>query len=742
MATKLSVAFVWHMHQPLYKDRQTGRYLMPWVRMHAQKDYVDMLEVLKAYPNLRQTFNLVPSLLEQIEDYAHHDAWDRMLELLARPAEAYTPADWEYLLERGFDVHWDTMGAPFPRYAELYARREILRGRPLALAIGNFSAQDWADVVTWFNLAWFDPTYLRGKPVLAGLVAKGRDFSQADREALLAEIRAHMRAVVPAYREMAASGQIELTTTPYYHPILPLLCDTDSARVARPELPLPQARFSAPEDAKRQIDRGLAYFQELFGHQPRGMWPSEQAVSPAAADLIAGAGLKWAISDEGVLARTLDLKLGRGPQGVPADAAGLYQAYTLQTANGPLAMVFRDVALSDLIGFSYQRMPAPEAAADLHGRLDRIRKLLPDGEAYLVTIALDGENCWESYVNDGADFLNAFYDRVSRDSALELVTVGDFLESNPPRRELKTIHAGSWIGADYTTWIGDPTKNLGWDALARARADLMGRRAALEGTEAWRQALDELDIAEGSDWFWWYGEGHDSGQDSLFDLQFRLHLQRLYELIGLPVPETLMHSLYAEEPAPTSGVAAPLAPPIDGRMRPDEWAAATLFDPARGQGAMHAASQGIDAVRYGAGDDELYLAVSFGSLYAQEPGDAVELLFYYPGRTALTSPAPFPPADGTAGFRFAHSLRIELDRPAPAILRVASEYDQWQAVHAVSTVARGDALELALPLVLLDLDPGQEIRFVVALVRHDQLLEVQPRQEGLALEMPELRTLA
>jgi alpha-amylase/alpha-mannosidase (GH57 family) len=741
MASKLHVAFVWHMHQPLYKDRRTGRYLMPWVRLHAQKDYVDMLDVLKAYPNLRQTFNLVPSLLEQVQDYAEHEAWDRMLELLAQPEASYAPADWEYLLERGFDVHWDTMGAPHPRYAELHAKREILRGRALAVAIGAFTPQDWADLVTWFNLAWFDPSYLRGKPVLAALVAKDRGFTQADREGLVAEIRAHLRRVVPAYKELAAAGQIELTTTPYYHPILPLLCDTESARVARPDLPLPRVPFRAPEDARRQIDRGIAYFQQTFGHRPRGMWPSEQSVSPEAAGLIAQAGLSWAISDEQVLGRTLDLKLGRGPSGVPADAAALYQPYRLATPHGDLAMVFRDVVLSDLIGFSYQRLPAPVAAEDLHKRLDRIRRLLPDGDHYLVTIALDGENCWESYVNDGADFLHAFYDRVSRDQALDLTTVGGYLEQFPPRRELKTIHAGSWIGADFTTWIGDPTKNLGWEALGRAREALMGRRAALEGTPAWAQALDELDIAEGSDWFWWYGEGHDSGQDALFDLQFRLHLQRLYELVGLAVPDDLTRSLYQEPPPPTAAVAAPLAPTIDGKLAADEWAAAATYDPAKGQGAMHAAAQGLKLLRYGAGDDELYLCLEFGPQFQAEPGDTVELLFYYPGRPALTSPVPFERGEGTAGYRYAHALRVSLDHPSPAQFRVAGEYDQWQAVHPVATVARQDVLELALPLALLDLPEGQDVRFVVALMRGEQLLEIHPRHEGLALEMPALRTL-
>lgn len=736
MAHQLHVAFVWHMHQPLYKDRADGRYLMPWVRLHATKDYLDMVTLLADYPSHRQTFNLVPSLLEQLEDYAN-GAWDRALELLVKPVAAFTPEDKQYLFERGFDASWPTMVRPYPRYATLLDKREALRHMPARRAIAAFGDADWGDLVTWFNLCWFDPMFLERDPELARLVAKGSYFELADREALHGLIREYVGRVIPTYKAFAAQGRVELTTTPYYHPILPLLCDHGSARVARPDLPLPAEGFAWAEDAAAQIAKGTAAFERHFGRKPAGMWPSEQAVSPAALELIAQAGLTWAISDEAVLGHTLGRRFLRDAYGVPPDASLLYQPWRVRTAAGPVRMVFRDQVLSDLIGFTYQHWEPEAAANDLHRRLDRTRRLLPDGEPYLVTIALDGENCWEHYHRDGAPFLNAFYQRMAADPALHMVTVSEHLATHPPRRDLATVFAGSWIGADFTTWIGDPTKNLGWDALARARNALEDARGRLAGTPAWAEALEELHIAEGSDWFWWYGVGHDSGQDELFDAQFRLHLRRLYALLALPVPADLDAPIAAFAGLdPRTGGMRP--PTLDGNLGAAEWARAALHDPTAGQGAMHAAAKAIRRIAYGCDRDHLYLGLAWADAFEPAVGDEVGVFFVHPGRMRLNAPLPYGlPEDvpATARWQFAHAVRLEplMER---ALVQEAGDHGAWHTVGEPRDWKSGRALELALPFDWLEAEPGQELAFVVAVVRQGQVVEVLPRAEGLLFTVP------
>jgi alpha-amylase/alpha-mannosidase (GH57 family) len=731
------------MHQPLYKDRLTGQYLMPWVRLHALKDYLDMLAVLEPYPTLHQTFNLVPSLLEQLVDYAEHEAWDRALELLVKPVDALTPDDRHYVLERFFDLNWAHMLRPYPRYAELLEKRERVRAE--TTDVPPFTDADWLDLTTWFNLAWFDPHWLKTDPALAALVAKGRGFSQADRELLLAKNREYVNRVIPAYREAAKRGQVELTTTPYYHPILPLLCDSESARVARPHLPLPTTRFRQVGDAETQIARGIEYFERQFGHSPKGMWPSEQSVSPEVLGLLADRGLHWAISDEGVLAHSLGLQFRRDPRGIPYEAIALYQPYRVDTPNGPVSMVFRDIVLSDLIGFSYAQQAPEAAAADLHGRLNTIRKLLPDGEDYLVTIALDGENCWEHYMEDGAPFLHAFYKLFEADPALEMVTVAEYLEKHPPRRSIAQIHAGSWIASDFTTWIGDPTKNRAWDALSAAREALVAAEDRIAGTEAHAKAWEEIYIAEGSDWFWWFGEGHDSGQDELFDWQFRLHLQNVYTLIGEEPPETLSRSLSAPARASLAAPRAHVSPTIDGELGAAEWDHAGVFDPTLGQGAMHAAAKLVQRLRYLYDAEHLYLAVEFATSYAPAPGDSLVLFLCYPGLPRLNSPIPFVASEAvgaTAGYQFAHALHLEWGERVRAELQEAGEYGSWVTLGEVPGVAYRNALEVALPLGALRQSAGQEVQFVVAALREGQLVEVLPESECLTFLLPELEVHA
>ena len=716
----LHVAFVWHMHQPLYKDRLSGEYLMPWVRLHGIKDYLDMVSILRQYPGIHQTFNLVPSLLEQVEDYASGGAMDRNLELTLKPVANWTSEDRAYVMLRFFDAQFDNMIAPFPRYHQLALKRNDLLGHfnPLD-ASRTFTHQDLLDLTVWFNLAWFDPLWRRTEPELAALVQRGRDFTQEDRELIARKQRKILSRIVPEYARMAASGQVELTTTPFYHPILPLLVDTDSARVARPHLPLPETPFRHPGDARLQIRKGLAYFESRFGFRPPGMWPSEESVSPAVAQLMAEEGVKWAVTDEGILAHSLGVRLVRDAAGQLLHPDVLYRPYSFETPAGRVSLVFRDIVLSDLIGFSYQKVPGAQAAHDLHERLKAIKQRSPHAHP-LVTIALDGENCWEHYPEDGWDFLRAFYDAISADPGIRLCTVSEYLAEHPPDQHLPSLFSGSWIGSDFTTWIGDPVKNRAWDLLGAARSAFAG----YSGKD--RDAIEEeLLTAEGSDWFWWFGAGHDSGQDELFDLQFRLHLQNAYRLMG------------QEPPGSLDSAVTPVARPEPARQAA---APSGTFDAALPQGAMHAGATTFSRFAFQSDGEFFSVEIEFGPTFEPGPTDEILIGTFYLGQTRHNSPLNARPTANLSGvtyrFLYSHEIRIGF-APLSAALSEAGEVYTWHELTKEMAVCRdGAKLHLDLPVAYLGLAPGREIHFVVALCRNGDLTEIQPSDRTLCVLVP------
>src|SRR3984893_17114068 len=377
------VAFVWHMHQPYYKDDLTSTYLLPWVRLRSAKDYYKMPALLDGYPKLRATFNLVPSLLAQIEDYGKEESVDLFLNLSRRAAGDLSAE------ERDFLLRW-MRESPRALRVQQSSRYLELASRPADV---QFTTQDIRDLQVWFNLAWCDPVWMESDPRLAELKRKDRDFVEADKQPLFTAQLDMIKKVIPKYRELADRGQAELTFSPYYHPILPLLTHVDSASIANPQIQLPEHHFSHREDAERQIELGLGLFERLLGRRPTGMWPSEMAVGESIVDLAASSGVGWMISDEEVLARSLDMHLSRDWGRINAPEQ-LYQPHRMDREGRSLAIVFRDSQLSNVIGFDYQRMSSIDGARDLVGRLKRIREQQEDRD-FLAVIALDGENAWE-----------------------------------------------------------------------------------------------------------------------------------------------------------------------------------------------------------------------------------------------------------------------------------------------------------------------------------------------------------
>lgn len=551
----LYLAFIWHMHQPLYRDPESQYYMMPWVRLHGVKDYLDMVTTLEGYPRLRQTFNLVPSLLEQLQDYAQGQAQDRYLTLSQIPVLDLSAYEKEEIVRTFFDLNWDQMVNPYPRYRELAEKRTRLFAHyhSYARVAEAFTPQEFLDLTVWFNLAWIDPAIRRQDPALQALEVKGNHFSIADRHIVLNAHQHIIRQIVPTYRRLQASGQIEITTSPYYHPILPLLVDSASARRARPDLPLPQQWVQFPEDAQAQLRKGRDYFSHCFGQAPQGLWPSEQSLSPETVTLIAQEGFHWAASNEAILWHSLGVRPQRNSQHILNLAEYLYRPYQVQVGEQRLNLVFRDSFISDQIGFNCWKGDNESNAHALYHHIKQIQTVLSHKEPYpyLLTIALDGENCWEYYREDGHLFLNTLYTLLHKDQSIECVTVSDYLERFPPQQVLNYLHSGSWIDSDFRTWIGDPTKNLAWDFLNTTREVLVKHQEHLDPiTRA--KAWECIYIAEGSDWFWWFGEGHSSAHDHLFDAAFRRYLEEVYLLLRLPVPDWLKHPVQHQIQSPAS----------------------------------------------------------------------------------------------------------------------------------------------------------------------------------------------
>jgi alpha-amylase/alpha-mannosidase (GH57 family) len=510
------------MHQPFYKDLITGEYRLPWTRLHALKDYYGMVKILEDFPSIRQTFNLVPSLLVQLEEYARGEARDPFLALALKPAETLTPADREFLLRNFFLAEPARMIYRFPRYGELYTNHQAGK---------EFEVQDFRDLQMLSQLAWFDEDIREKDPEVRQLMEKGRNYSLEDQVLMGRKQREICALVIPEYAKMAQSGQIEISTTPFYHPILPLICDSGTGAVSHPGLPLPP-RFRYPGDALLQLARARMYVEQTFGVAPVGLWPSEGSVSDEALRLAAAAGFRWAATDDGVLGKTLD-------KAVTPEMA--YRPYVWAQNGSAMQMIFRDHMLSDLIGFVYSGMDAEEAASDFLRRIqENCAKILADGHDALVPIVLDGENAWEFYAHNGRPFFRVLYAGIAADPRMEALTVSEAC-ARIPAASIDHISPGSWIDANFNIWIGAEEDNRAWELLLAARQAYDTAVAASEDGK--RLALEELLIAEGSDWNWWYGPEHDSPNRLEFDALYREHLSNVYRALGLAVPEELSHPI-------------------------------------------------------------------------------------------------------------------------------------------------------------------------------------------------------
>lgn len=685
------------MHQPFYKDLISGEYKLPWTRMHALKDYYGMARILEDFPAVKQTFNLVPSMMAQVAEYAAGQAADPFLQMALKPAESLNDGERAFLLKHSFYSDPQQMIYRYPRYGELFDAWQAQKGSVTHILFGP---QELRDVQMWSQLAWFDEEFHESDPEVAEWLRRGRNFTLEDQQRMGEKQREIIGHVLPVYRKLAASRQIEISTTPYYHPILPLVCDSDIARVVHPGVPLPP-RFQYPQDARHQLSLARRYMEGLFSSAPVGLWPSEGSVSDEVFGIAAEVGFEWAASDSGVLDRTLGRSSG---------IEGLYRPYRWRQSNQQLGVIFRDHFMSDLIGFVYSKMDAGAAADDF---LRRIREncagILRSGRDALVPIILDGENAWEYYGRNGRPFLRELYRRISEDAGLSAVTVGEALRRMAPE-PLDRIFPGSWINANFDVWIGAEEDNQAWTQLLRARQTY---DEATSEEEAQRQmAFEELLIAEGSDWCWWYGPEHSSDNREEFDQLYRSHLANVYRFLNLMPPEELSRPiLRVKVPALLIQPSGPIKPVIDGEVTSFfEWLGAGIYRVDERSGSMHGKKFLVKEVLFGSDGTCFYLRVDFHREGAAELA-TLEL--------RLTAQPLNGPGESTLAINFAGGGA----QATGLLLAAPAEVD----------CAFAHVLEVRIPLAALAVVSGGGVRFVFSLWQGGLPMEAVPQQGWLEM---------
>ena len=709
------LALLWHMHQPPYQEAETGEYLMPWVRLHATRAYYDMAWILERHPRVRCTVNFTPVLLEQLEDYVEGRARDRFLDLTDRPVAALGPEERQTIVRSFFMVDWERHVQPVPRYWDLLQKRgRDVRHADVARLAATFTEAELTDLQVHFNLAWMGFGARADDPGIRALLDKGRDYTREDVAYLLEAQRRLLSQIVPRWRALADRGQVELSTTPYYHPILPLLCDTDSARRALPGVVLPP-RFAHPEDARWHVREAIASHARRFGAPPAGMWPAEGSVSPEAVEVLASEGVRWAASDEGVLLHSLPPEAPR--------LGSLYRPWRVSGGPaGELSMLFRDRSLSDVIGFTYANVAAGKAVQDFVAHLGAV------GEAWheakhpgpaTVGVFLDGENAWEHYPESGLEFLDGLYAVLEASDRIETVTMSEATR-DAPGRVIPRIHSGSWIEASYRIWIGHTEDRLAWAALGRAR-DAVSAAEASGGADpaAIARAKRHLYAAEASDWYWWYGEDFTTQLAAEFDGLFRGHVIRAALLAGANPPAEALEPIKRAGDTVPSTEAKPLreptfllTPAIDGRETSYfEWQGSGLYRPGQHRGSMYGGAQAFHAIHYGFDLEALYLRLDPAESpeRSAEVANAVRVVVLADRRTTVEFPLV---ADGKV-----HPGR--------------------RGAEEAGRAAFSQVLELALPFAVLGLAPRAKLALSVHALRGDVEVERLPRYGFLAFAVPD-----
>lgn len=709
---------LWHMHQPFYKDLAEGVYTMPWVRLHALKDYYGMVAMLREFPEFHATFNLVPSLISQLQEYARDEVHEQAFNIAFKPVDQLSSSEREELVEVSFQMNLKNLVNRFPRLRELYDKAH--GGNPGD--IGRFWAvRDFIDLQVLSQLAWFDEIYLSSDETVRSLVKKGKGFTEADKQTVRKKEIEIFNVTLEEYRAASERGQIELSTSPFYHPILPLICDTNVATESHPGVRLPQRVFQHPEDAAAQLKAAVNLHENVFGRRPAGLWPSEGSVSDEVLGLAAREGFNWTATDEGVLSQSLPTNFSRRHDGSLEGACELYRPYRFSAGNQTISVFFRDHYLSDLIGFAYANMPPEAAAHDLHQRIHAAARCAGDGPR-VISIILDGENAWEFFPRNGREFLKCFYKKVVDDPDLKAVTASEALELCEAQT-IQHVVPGSWINANFDVWIGAEEDNRAWNLLAEAREFFGEHQARSSVNDSNRErAQHELWVSEGSDWCWWYGPEHSSGHDEEFDHLYRTHLSNIYRLLGESPPDSLAVPIKGTEPRAVNYLpTGTIKPSIDGmETNYFEWIGAGIYLPNTTSGSMHGAHNCLESLYYGCSRDALFLRLDFKAAFRQE----------------------------YASFE----IRITIDGDCNARLHVSvcdgmvANIEFWKGSESLKIPeGTGDNVkasflqifEAQLTNSILGISPGKQVRIQISLWADDLPLQIMPQEGWLTLHLSE-----
>jgi alpha-amylase/alpha-mannosidase (GH57 family) len=709
----MNVVVLWHMHQPYYVNPLTKKAMMPWVRLHAAKGYLDMIDLVAAQPKLRVNFNFTPVLVRQILELVSGEVQDDWQNLSRKPAAELDEQDRRHLLENFFKINWETLVRPVPRYAELLDKR----GANYTLAkldtvARAFTVADYRDLQTLYNLQWCGFSAVRRFPILKELRAKGRDFTEEDKNAVLDCHDAILRLVLGEYRAAAERGQIELTTTPYFHPIMPLVYDTQIARRCQPQSPLPSP-FSAPEDVRAHLRLAQDQHQQVFGSRARGLWPSEGSIAPEIVPLMVEAGFDYFCSDEGNLFKSLKNDPAWSSRHV--EHVELFQGWRIHAGGTSIQALFRERPLSDFIGFDAARNETHQAVDHLIGHLKNISTVAPKDRG-VTSLILDGENAWEAFHDGGEAFLTSFYRALVETPEIETIRIGDYFDAHPAQAETSHLHSGSWIRSDYDIWIGDPEENKAWEWLKETRHFLVERLAHTEvPPERAQAAWWEIYAAEGSDWFWWYGPDFTIDTDFLFDELFRLHLQNVYRILGVEPPAHLEVAICLANA--DLGYSHPLrliSPDLSGQTEHYfDWLGAGQLDLTRQATAMFQGDRIGQKLFFGFNTKSFFLRVDL----SRQP-EAITVRFLLPHTARLTLRQPSP---GKIETLFETSLDGVVFTP----VQINDLAVHWQ-----------QSLVISVPRQALRIEPGHEFAFFVQLLEGGLQRERYPERGAIEIAAP------
>lgn len=717
---KLSLAIYWHMHQPVYELE--GTYLMPWVRLHAVKDYLDMVLILEKFPKLKLNFNIVPALLDAIIDYSEAGYHDIHSELTVSDTENLTDEEKAFIINNFFSSKYETMIYRSETYKNLFQKRFAKD----TVDINDFSLQELSDLMALFNLVWIDPVHFERYPRLKELWDKQTGYTTEDRKEIIDIQKQIIREIIPTYKKYIQTGRIELTTSPYYHAILPILLDLKaSTKSVITTEGLPQT-LGMLEDAKYQIKIALDRIEEIFGVRPKGMWPPELCLGPKTLNLLAKEGIKWTISDEGILSSSINFDFVRDFKGNLNDPYHLLKVYNYETKDSNIDIIFRDRSIPNLINFEYAGINPKMAAGDLYEKIKIIQnKLLvsPD-EKHLLTIASDSENCWENYQNDGRDFLENIYSLIENDNTLETVLISEYIENDKHKKNLKKIHSGSWIDKTFQFWIGEPEKNKAWAYLKKTKDDFDSFVKENPDNPNIKYARRELLIAEGSDWFWWYGEPNNSGQDFVFDYMFRERLKNVYIVLNKTYPEYLDQTLITTLEVPFKHPKRSITPTMDGlNSSYDDWYNAgsmTLID-----GPVFRENKNVDKILFGCDKNNIYfrLHVNKGSGEISFIDRINQFYIYTRNATRIGNRAyirlisktdnPYP----ILLEKFEHEITLTLisDTLYPPRLTAVLHPNMWTLDNPEDIrIVYEDVIDISIPFEKLGIQSGETVEFFLA----------------------------